>query len=98
MYGIDLVLPQFDYILENRDILRGIVITHGHLDHIGGLPYLLKRLHLPEGGVPVYGTSLTIGMVEQKLEEMGVREHAKLQVIDDQQTLHLGHSRSVPLR
>src|SRR5512143_2579637 len=74
MYGIDLVLPQFDYVLENREMLRGIVLTHGHLDHIGGLPYLLQRLHLPNG-VPVFGTALTIGMVERKLEEMGVREY-----------------------
>jgi ribonuclease J len=96
MYGIDLVLPQFDYILENQDILRGIVLTHGHQDHIGGLPYLLKRLDVPEEGVPVYGTALTIGMVKHKLEEMGVREHANLQVFDDQQTLHLGPFRISP--
>ena len=96
LYGIDLVLPQFDYVLENQDILRGIVLTHGHQDHIGGLPYLLKRLDVPEDGVPVYGTALTIGMVEHKLEEMGVREHANLQVFDDQQTLHLGPFRISP--
>jgi ribonuclease J len=96
MYGIDLVLPQFDYILENQDILRGIVLTHGHQDHIGGLPYLLKRLEVPKEGVPVYGTALTIGMVEDKLVEMGVREQANLQVFDDQQTLHLGPFRISP--
>jgi ribonuclease J len=96
LYGIDLVLPQFDYVLENQDILRGIVLTHGHQDHIGGLPYLLKRLDVPEDGVPVYGTALTIGMVEHKLEEMGVREHANLQVFDDQHTLHLGPFRISP--
>jgi ribonuclease J len=96
MHGIDLVLPQFDYVLENQDTLRGIVLTHGHQDHIGGLPYLLKHLHLPDGGVPIYGTSLTLGMVAQKLEEMGVREYAKLIVIDDQQTLHLGPFRLSP--
>jgi ribonuclease J len=96
LYGIDLVLPQFDYVLDNQDILRGIVLTHGHQDHIGGLPYLLKRLDVPEDGVPVYGTALTIGMVEHKLDEMGVREHANLQVFDDQQTLHLGPFRISP--
>ncbi len=89
LYGIDLVLPQFDYVLKNQNILRGIVLTHGHQDHIGGLPYLLKNLHLPDG-VPVYGTALTIGMVEQTLEEMGVLEYANLQVITDKQTLQLG--------
>jgi ribonuclease J len=96
MYGIDLVLPQFDYILENQDMLRGIVLTHGHLDHIGGLPYLLQRLHLPNGGVPIYGTTLTIGMAQRKLEEMGVSAHANLQVIDDRQTLQLGPFRVNP--
>lgn len=90
MYGIDLVLPQFDYVLKNQDMLRGIVLTHGHQDHIGGLPYLFQRLHMPNGGVPVYGTSLTIGMAAQKLEEMGVIEHANLQVFDDRKTLQLG--------
>jgi ribonuclease J len=96
MYGIDLVLPQFETILENQDILRGIVLTHGHQDHIGGLPYLLKRLDVPDDGVPVYGTALTIGMVKHKLEEMGVRKNANLQVFDDQQTLHLGPFRISP--
>lgn len=96
MYGIDLVLPQFDYVLKNQDILRGIVLTHGHMDHIGGLPYLLKHLDVSEAGVPVYGTALTIGMVERKLEEMQVLERANLQVFDDQQTLHLGPFRVSP--
>lgn len=96
MYGIDLVLPQFDYVLENRDILRGIVLTHGHLDHIGGLAYLLR--HMVESGqsVPVYGTALTIGMVQRRLEEMQVLKFADLQVIDDTQTLHLGPFRVSP--
>ena len=44
MYGIDLVLPQFDYVVDNQKTLRGIVLTHGHMDHVGGLPYLLKRI------------------------------------------------------
>ena len=96
LHGIDLVLPQFDYVLENQSSLRGIVLTHGHLDHIGGLPYLLKRMQVPEGGVPVYGTALTIGMVQQKLEEMDVADRAKLVVINDQQTLHLGPFRVSP--
>jgi ribonuclease J len=96
LHGIDLVLPQFDYVLENQSSLRGIVLTHGHLDHIGGLPYLLKQMQVPEGGVPVYGTALTIGMVRQKLEEMNVLNRAKLVVIDDQQTLQLGPFRVSP--
>ncbi len=89
MYGIDLVLPQFDYVVKNQETLRGILLTHGHQDHIGGLPYLLERLKIP-GGVPIYGTALTIGMVERKLEEMHMLERAKLQIIDDRHTLQLG--------
>jgi ribonuclease J len=91
MHGIDLVLPQFDYVVENQDNLRGIVLTHGHQDHIGGLPYLLERVN-----APIYGTALTIGMVERQLDEAHVRERATLEVIDDTQTLHLGPFRVSP--
>jgi ribonuclease J len=96
MYGIDLVLPQFKYILENQETLRGIVLTHGHQDHIGGLPYLLKNLDLTGKGVTVYGTALTIGMVRRKLEEIGGLGRTRLEVIDDQKTLHLGPFRVSP--
>lgn len=96
MYGIDLVLPQFKYILENQETLRGIVLTHGHQDHIGGLPYLLKNLDLSGKGVTVYGTALTIGMVRRKLEEIGGLGRTRLEVIDDQKTLHLGPFRVSP--
>jgi ribonuclease J len=91
MYGIDLVLPQFDYVVENQETLRGIVLTHGHMDHIGGLPYLLQRIN-----ATIYGTALTIGMVERMLEEAHVRDRATLQVIDDKQTLNLGPFRVSP--
>jgi ribonuclease J len=96
MYGIDLVLPEFEYILENQEILRGILLTHGHMDHIGGLPYLLKILDPSGESVPVFGTALTIGLVRRKLEEMGLLDRARLKVIDDQQTLHLGPFRVSP--
>jgi len=91
MYGIDLVLPDFDYVVENQETLRGIVLTHGHMDHIGGLPYLLKRVN-----APIYGTALTIGMVERQLEEADLLNRASLHVIDDKQTLHLGPFRISP--
>lgn len=91
LHGIDLVLPDYQYVIENKDILRGIVLTHGHMDHIGGLPYLLKQVN-----APVYGTDLTLGMVESKLEEAGLREHVTLEKIDDTQTLHLGPFRVSP--
>jgi ribonuclease J len=64
MLGIDFVLPDFSYVLENREKLRGILLTHGHEDHTGALPFLLKQVK-----VPVYGTPLTLGMVKEKLKE-----------------------------
>ena len=85
MYGIDLVLPDFDYIIKNKDKLRGIVLTHGHMDHIGGLPYLLKQVI-----APVYGTDLTLGMVRRQLEEAGLGKNATLQKIDDKETVQIG--------
>ena len=91
LHGIDLVLPDYQYVIENKDILRGIVLTHGHLDHIGGLPYLLKQVN-----APVYGTDLTLGMVASRLEEAGLREQVTLQKIDDKQTLQLGPFRVSP--
>jgi len=96
MYGIDLVLPQFDYVLENQDILRGIVLTHGHMDHIGGLAYLLERLTPGQNGVPIYGTALTLGMVGRKLEEAGVAHRARLEVITDRETVPAGPFRISP--
>ena len=90
MYGIDLVLPQFDYVIENQDILRGIVLTHGHLDHIGGLPYLLKRV-----SAPIYGTALTLGLVKRRLEEAGIYD-AQLHTITTDDKIHLGPFRVSP--
>lgn len=72
--GIDLILPDYTYVLENADKLRGIVITHGHEDHTGSLPYLLKDL---DRDVPIYGTKLTLGLIECKLAEHRIK-NAKL--------------------
>ncbi|HOO31439.1 MAG TPA: MBL fold metallo-hydrolase, partial [Bacillota bacterium] len=61
MFGVDLVIPDVSYLEENRERIRGIVLTHGHEDHIGALPYVLKRLNC---NIPVYGTRLTLALVE----------------------------------
>ena len=68
MYGIDIVIPDFSYVIENKDKLVGMVLTHGHEDHIGAIPYLLKHVKLP-----VYGTRLTLGLVENKLREHRIK-------------------------
>lgn len=85
MLGVDLVLPDFTYVERNADRIRGIVITHGHEDHIGGLPYLLKALN-----VPVYGTKLTVGLIQGKLREHGLLNSASLNVINPGDVITLG--------
>lgn len=85
MLGVDLVIPDFTYVQRNADKIKGILITHGHEDHIGGLAYLLKVLN-----IPVYGTRLTIGLIEGKLREHGILEKCKLNVIKPGDRIKLG--------
>ena len=85
MLGIDIVIPDFTYVEKNSDKLRGVVITHGHEDHIGGLPYFLKKFN-----VPVYGTALTLGLLEGKLREHEILGDCKLNVVTPRQTVKLG--------
>ncbi len=85
MLGVDLVLPDFTYIRENIDKIKGIVITHGHEDHIGGLPYLLKDCN-----IPVYGTALSMGLVGNKLKEHNLVSSAHLNVVNAGDVVRLG--------
>lgn len=85
MFGIDCVIPDISYLMENRDQVKGIVITHGHEDHIGAIPYVLHQLNLP-----IFATRLTMGLIEHKLEEHGLMDVVKRKVVEFGQTVSLG--------
>lgn len=88
MPGVDIVIPDFTYLEKNKDKIRAVVITHGHEDHIGALPYFLSKIN-----VPIYGTRLTIGLVQNKLKEHGLDKIAKLHSVLPGNVLKLGEFR-----
>ncbi|MBO5930535.1 MAG: ribonuclease J [Clostridia bacterium] len=87
MPGIDIVIPDITYLVKNRQKIRGIVITHGHEDHIGAIPYFLKEMN-----VPIYGTRLTLGLVEVKLKEFNLLSKTKLNRVKPGDFVKLGSS------
>src|ERR671932_391726 len=80
--GVDLVLPDFGYLREREHMIRAVVLTHGHEDHVGALPYLLREVRVPE----VHATRLTLGLVKSKLDEHGLLRAAELVEIDPERS------------
>lgn len=86
MLGIDMVIPDMTYLEENKERVKGLILTHGHEDHIGALPYVLKVIQ-----APVYATKLTLGLVEQKLKEANFTGRSKRVMITSESKIQLGH-------